>query len=68
MPREQFSVPNFASLVAREELEDAACYYPATESGMRPATTRQQSQVCGLLLPGNRVRHRTQANDMRELS
>jgi hypothetical protein len=29
LPREQFSVPNFASMMAREELEDAACYYPA---------------------------------------
>jgi hypothetical protein len=30
LSREQSSVPNFASLMAKEELEDASCYYPAS--------------------------------------
>ncbi len=30
MSRDQSSVPNFASLMAKEELEDASCYYPAS--------------------------------------
>jgi hypothetical protein len=30
LSRDQCSVPNFASLMAKEELEDASCYYPAS--------------------------------------
>jgi hypothetical protein len=30
LSRDQSSVPNFASLMAKEELEDASCYYPAS--------------------------------------